>query len=430
MTYSNIEPTAKIGVLPNGEELHVYPERRTMGTLVIGSVGTGRNAGYTLPIINQDLQKIALSKPSDVCSEQLDPKQILTGLTIIDSNHHNFEQILHLAKMNKVPNQRITYINPYDTTTPSLNLMNQDAETIYQVLKLIISEYMGPVDTFFEQKGFQHLKNYVYLLKYHAQERDVTFDMLLNMYNDPSVVREMYFRLKDQLQDQTILLSDQDKKTIEGTGYWFGDDLYSDDSYTLGLKNVLNHIGANTLLKNVLLKKSNFIFKHHYDTGGLLLVNTDRERFPEESRMIGLAVLKMLEIAVTHREKPATFYHHVWIEDASNHLSKDFLELAAVSRLYRLIITVVDQTLSQVEKKFGSNFTMTLVNLFRNHILFGDLSISDEKLFLDFRNSNHDDESFRAVITTRQGEKKVYKDIKIPFIPKEFIYEKNTLVES
>src|SRR5690606_14522450 len=76
---------------------------------------------------------------------------------------------------------------------------------------------------FFTETQRNHLKNYISLLKLHDPSETVTFDMLLDMYNNPQYV----YRLYEQFNKNLFIGSynDINKGIIKSVDEWFEQNL-------------------------------------------------------------------------------------------------------------------------------------------------------------------------------------------------------------
>jgi hypothetical protein len=248
------------------------------------------------------------------------------------------------------------------------------------------------------------------LLKLHdPSEQDVTFDLLLDMYNNPQVVRKMHVKLKTTIPSDIDSIEERDEriywKIVQGVDEWFdlnlvpkqtrhgnmmvaerdhnGEPLYFDAKaeHVQGLRNILNDIGANPIIRRVLFGKSDFDFDVHMARGGILLVNTAKGELVNLARVLGKIVLMNLQNASFRRPPMVSSFHHILVDEAPDYLYNAFREFPAQSRKYKVIITTLKQTIAQLADQFGEHYMTTLIGTMRNRMVYGDVPAFDAKYF-------------------------------------------------
>ncbi|MDA6082809.1 hypothetical protein OSJ97_25035, partial [Escherichia coli] len=87
-----------------------------------------------------------------------------------------------------IPEESVFYIDPTNPNTPSINPMEGPVDKVAEAFAMVIEGLAegGQANFFFQQSERNHLKHYIYLLKLHEPEQEVTFDMLLKMYDNPN----------------------------------------------------------------------------------------------------------------------------------------------------------------------------------------------------------------------------------------------------
>ncbi|MEK5149136.1 type IV secretory system conjugative DNA transfer family protein [Psychrobacillus sp. FSL K6-4615] len=413
-------PDIELGLSSTHQEMVVLPGRdRTLNTMIVGSIGTGKTAALGLPMINQDLHHMVeyiknyaeMYEREDFRTEEVGGR-FLSGISVIDPSNDLCQKTLQLVKAHNIPEEVITYINPLDPKTPSINAMRGPVDKVAEVFAQVIAGLNDSKDGgnfFFEQAQRNHLKHYIYLLKLHDLEKEVTLDMLLDMYNNPQLVHQMHVMLKATIPTMIDEIEDRDErnywKIVQGIDEWFDLNLlpkvtrsgssmvgeYGDDGETLyydakeehvqGLRNILNDIGANPLIRRVLFGKSDFDFDRHMEIGGILLVNTAKGELVQLARVLGKVVLMNLQNATFRRLPNVSSFHHILIDEAPDYLYNSFREFPAQSRKYKVIITTLQQTIAQMADQFGEHYMTTLIGTMRNRMVYGDVPGYDAKYF-------------------------------------------------
>ncbi|NLP52193.1 TraM recognition domain-containing protein [Bacillus sp. RO1] len=417
-------PDVELGPDIENNEIVVQPGRdRTLNGIIIGSIGTGKTAALALPKINQDLHHITkfinsyprISKHENYHSEEV-KGMYLNGISIIEPSNDLCQKAFQLVQAHNIPEQSITYINPLDKNTPSINAMKGPVDKVAEAFAMVIeglNESGDGGNFFFEQSQRNHLKHYIYLLKLHEPEKEVTFDMLLDMYNNSQLVRRMHVLLKARIPKDIDSIEDRDErnhwKIVQQIDEWFdqnllpktirtpqgeitekvqegeyrGEDKYYDAKaeYVQGLRNILNDVGANPLIRRVLFGKSDFDFDQHLEAGGVLLVNTAKGELSGLANVLGKIVLLSLQNAVFRRPPNTSTFHHILIDEAPDYLYQPFREFPAQSRKYKVIVTVIMQTIAQLADRYGEHYMETLIGTLRNRFVYGDLPAFDSQYF-------------------------------------------------
>ncbi|WP_374717736.1 type IV secretory system conjugative DNA transfer family protein [Neobacillus sp.] len=416
-------PDVVLGPNSDTKELVIQPGRdRTLNNIIIGSIGTGKTAALVLPILNQDLHwmsKFINDYPLIYQREDFDSEEVkgmyLNGISIIEPSNDLCKKAFQLVKAHGIPEESVFYIDPTNPNTPSINPMQGPVDKVAEAFAMVIeglAEGSGSND-FFKQSERNHLKHYIYLLKLHDPEQEVTFDMLLNMYNNPQLVRRMHLKLKETFPKDIESIENRDERNhwaiVKQIDEWFdmnllpktskvggvsvaekvthgeyrGEDVYYDAKaeYVQGLRNVLNDIGANPLIRRVLFGKSNFDFDKHLEMGGVLLVNTAKGELAGLSNILGKLVLLSLQNAVFRRKPNISTFHHILVDEFPDYIYQPFREFPAQSRKYKTIVTVVAQTVTQLADKYGEYYMHTLLGTLRHKMVYGDIPDYDAQLF-------------------------------------------------
>lgn len=277
----------------------------------------------------------------------------------------------------------VTKQYPTNENTPSINVMQGPTDKVAETFSAVVEGLAntgGGGNFFFQQAQRNHLKHFIYMLKMHAPEKEVTFDMLLDMYNDTSRVRKMHVQLKERFPanfEKIDKVKYKDEyhywQILKGIDEWFDnviipkeertpqgtmkvrDDnnniVYMDAQaeFVQGLRNILNDIGANPLIRRVLFGSSDFNFDDHMGSaGGILLVNTAKGQLSDLSSVLGKIILMSLQNAAFRREPNVSTFHHILVDEAPEYLYSSFASFPAQSRKFKVIITILQQTLTQL----------------------------------------------------------------------------------
>lgn len=416
-------PDIVLGPDSETKELIVQPGRdRTLNNIIIGSIGTGKTAALVLPILNQDLHwmtKYINDFPKIYQRDDFNTENIngmyLNGISVIEPSNDLCQKAFQLVKSHGIPEESVFYIDPTNPNTPSINPMQGPVDKVAEAFSMVIEGLAegGNSNFFFQQSERNHLKHYIYLLKLHNPDQEVTFDMLLQMYDNPQMVHIMHEKLKETIPKNYMDIEDRDERNhwaiVKQIDEWFnmnhlpktskaggvtspelvqhgeyrGQPIYYDAKaeYVQGLRNILNDIGANPLIRRVLFGKSDFDFDRHLERGGVLLVNTAKGELSGLSNILGKLILLSLQNAVFRRTPNISNFHHILVDEFPDYVYRPFKEFPAQSRKYKTIVTVVAQTVTQLADIYGETYMQTLLGTLRHKMVYGDIPDFDAELF-------------------------------------------------
>ncbi|MCU5566470.1 type IV secretory system conjugative DNA transfer family protein [Bacillus paranthracis] len=414
-------PHVELGTEKTSEKtIYINSHDRILNSCIVGPIGSGKHAQLTIPIINQDLHHIThfinqYEKELTKHNSDNIADDILNGITVISPDNNLCRRVFNLVQAHKIPENSVFYIDPTNPNTKGINILHGPVDKVAEVFAMAIKEIANSDDVFFQQSQINHIKNYVYLLKLHSPERTATFDDISRMYEDVEHVRYMHKLLKlridllsevvksktapkerikeyeltkevDAWFDHTI----QEKKDSEGktvihkSGKYQGQPMYYDNKaeHVKELYIIVKELSANELIRRVLFDDSTFDFNSHLEYGGVLLVNTAQEELGDLSNVLGKFILMSLQQSVFQRELGLSF-HHLVVDKITNYIVEPFIELLKQARKYKLIITVTDESLSEVSQKYSPEYLHSLIANFRNNIVFGGISSYDANIFSD-----------------------------------------------
>ncbi|CAM4412533.1 hypothetical protein BAMA111019_23860 [Bacillus manliponensis] len=405
----------------HGEMVKVYGKDRTLNEVIIGPIGSGKTSSLIIPIINQDLHWMSryINKYEQArLNENYDSEEVkgtfLSGITVIEPSNDLCQKVYKLCRAHNIPEEVIFYIDPSNPDTKCINILRGPVDKVAEVFTMVIAGLSESNNAFFEQAQRNHLKQHIYLLKLHEPTKDVIFDDLIDMYNDVELVHQMHIKLKQEVEKHAQFVSQNNYTRdeynqyliIKGVDEWFANTIRpihdnkgeekvyttgkyrgqpihfdAEAEYVKGLRNILNDLASNMLIRRVLFGKSDFDFDVHLEAGGILLVNTDKGNLAELSNVLGKFVLLSRQNAVFRRKPNISPYHHLVVDEFPDYVVRPFKEFPAQSRKYKLILTIASQTLSQLALDFSEHFMFTLLGSFRNKMIFGDATPYDAEIF-------------------------------------------------
>ncbi|KAB2499832.1 conjugal transfer protein TraG [Bacillus cereus] len=404
----------------SGKTIFINSHDRILNSCIVGPIGSGKHAQLTIPIINQDLHHIThfinqYEKELTKHNSDNIAKDFLNGITVISPDNDLCQRVFNLVQAHKIPKSSVYYIDPTNPNTKGINILRGPVDKVAEVFAMVIKEIANSDDIFFKQAQINHIKHYIYLLKLHSPERTATFDDISRMYEDVEQVRYMHKLLRFRIDllsevvksktapeerikeyelakevDAWFNHTIQEKKDSEGktvihkSGKYQGQPMYYDNKaeHVKELYIILKELSANELIRRVLFSDSTFDFNSHLEHGGVLLVNTAQEELGELSNVLGKFIITSLQQSVFQRKLGVSF-HHLVVDRITNYIVEPFIELLKQARKYKLMITVTDESLSEISERYTPEYLHSLIVNFRNIIVFGGISSHDANLFSD-----------------------------------------------
>ena len=406
----------------NEKTIYINSHDRILNSCILGPIGSGKHAQLTIPIIKQDLHHIThfinqYGKALTGHNSENIAGNFLNGITVISPDNNLCRRVFNLVQAHKIPESSVFYIDPTNPNTKGINILRGPVNKVAEVFAMAIKEIANSDDVFFQQSQINHIKNYVYLLKLHSPKRTATFDDISRMYEDVEHVRYMHKLLKLRIDllcevvksktapkerikeyelakevDAWFEHTIEEKKDSEGktvihkSGKYQGQPMYYDNKaeHVKELYIIVKELSANELIRRALFGDSTFDFNSHLEHGGVLLVNTAQEELGDLSNVLGKFILMSLQQSVFQRKlKLGLSFHHLVVDKITNYIVEPFIELLKQARKYKLMITVTDESLSEISQRYTPEYLHSLIANFRNNIVFGGISSYDANIFSD-----------------------------------------------
>ncbi|TKI79109.1 hypothetical protein, partial [Bacillus mycoides] len=103
---------------------------------------------------------------------------------VIEPSNDLCQKVYKLVQAHKIPESSVYYIDPTNPDTKNINILRGPVDKVAEVFAMVIQGLSESNNAFFEQAQRNHLKQHIYLLKMHNPQKDVTFDDLIEMYDD------------------------------------------------------------------------------------------------------------------------------------------------------------------------------------------------------------------------------------------------------
>lgn len=362
----------------------------------------------------------------------------LNGFAVVETSNDLCTSVYKLAKKMGVPDDKIVWFDPSNPSTPSLNLLRGPIPIVTENISNIINGVKTENSDFFQQSERTHLKMYITLLKMSAviEQKTPDFSDLMDLYSDVYLVLEkmqyleQYVRIlkgeveakKDKYEElsaedsgaspaeikkaNTDYLEIDDKyKVASDTLKWFknsikpkmfgagmlkhktgdrvGQIIYEDinDQNIAGLRNTLNDLAQNTLLRRVLFRDSgDFSIDDFLYNGGIMLCNTAKTELQDSlSKTVGQVYMICLATAAFRRKPDTAPMFTIYADEFPDFIYGNFTSFLAQARKYNISIVIAAQTFAQIARDYGDEFAETIMSNMLTRGAFGDLSPGDAK---------------------------------------------------
>jgi hypothetical protein len=203
---SKTAPTFTLGIdIENNSPVSLTPKGRATHSAFSGATGTGKSQSVLYPMIAQDLEKTAefireFYKHKDTpkfWKEDISGDTI-NGFTLIEPSGNMAEEVFKMLLKMGYPREFITYLNPLDPHTDSVNLFSGDPNKVAETMADIFAPMKNMVgNEFFKGKDNAHIAYATLLLMFswrvEGNELDTTgnppnMEDFVAMYVDKKVL--------------------------------------------------------------------------------------------------------------------------------------------------------------------------------------------------------------------------------------------------
>lgn len=433
------EPYVVIGKSIRTEEaVELAPVQRKQNGIYFGPVGSGKTSTIFIPQIKQDIDHYLrfvrdfpklVNSAGFMAQKNNDATHYLNGFAVVETSNDLCQSVYNLAKKMGVPDEKIMWFDPSNPSTPSLNLLRGPVPIVTENVSNIINGVKTENSDFFQQSERTHLKMYITLLKMSAVVECKTpdFSDLMDLYNDIYLVLEKMDYLKqyvailkkevekfekikndnpDDLKARTDYAEMRDKYKVASDCYkWFtnsikpktfgqgmlkhktGDHagwvIYEDinDQNIAGLRNTLNDLAQNSLLRRILFRESGeFSIDDFLYNGGIMLCNTAKTELQDSlSKTVGQVYMICLATAAFRRKPDTAPMFSIYADEFPDFIYSNFTSFLAQARKYNISIIIAAQTFAQIARDYGQEFAETVMSNMLTRGAFGDLSPGDAK---------------------------------------------------
>lgn len=331
---------------------------RFLHFLILGATGSGKTSQGILPIIYQDIKR------PDVAMTVIEPKGDL---------------VRSCAEMLDVLEVEGVVFDPLREDCPTFNPLEGPPEIVAETITVTLKTLFGDQEPFFALLQENLLRKSILLMKYIHGD-DLNFIKLAEFLNDP---HEMEMALKEFQRQRRA-----DKKDITRFFYQeiLGDNAKKMNEFTIGLRQQVEQIITNSLLRRCLVPKpghkSDINLDEHLRTGGKLFINTAIGELQLLSKYLGLFIMLHTQYAIFRRPLQDRRLHpHTFIIDEfGQYVNPNFKITLEMARDTGTSVVLATQNLSQMVERGDTRLRDVVVTNCRNRLVFGGIFYEDALL--------------------------------------------------
>ncbi|WP_197232273.1 TraM recognition domain-containing protein [Lysinibacillus sphaericus] len=347
-----------------GEQIKLANDDIFTHTLIIGATRCGKTSILLKPTIFQIL-----------CMKK---KGIKVGFSVIEPKGDLAEDVREMCDEMDIP---LTHIDPTREDSACFNVMEGDIDEVAEATVAVLKGLFGKQDAFFATVQELSSRNVTKLIK-RLRGDDLDITDVLRALREPELLRRYVNELKQKVGKMDDMVQFFENELL-GT-------MQADYAkYVIGLRAQLENIISNSALKRIMTGKSDLDIQHHYESGGVLAVNTALGLLGRSGDAFGqFIMMHLMNGAFKRKGTERTRIPHILIVDEFaqyvNPLVPRFLNIGASFRVAGMFAT---QTIAQLAvesgDKTGKDMQGTIIAGCRNKIVFGGVSLEDANYFSD-----------------------------------------------
>lgn len=326
--------------------------------LVVGATRSGKTATILKPLIYQMMLAKKRGMP--------------LGISCVEPKGDVAQMVADMAKEMDLP---YTHIDPTQPDiTGKFNPMEGDINDVAETTVIVLKGLFGKQDPFFAMMQESAAMNVTMLLKeLHGDNMDIID--VLDTLRDLDILKQKVNELKRRGGNQDLI------RFFEAE--LLGDMADKYRQFAIGLRAQLEGLVRNNNLRSIMSGKSSINIDDHFETGGILAVNTALGMLRSSGDAFGQFVIMHLQNATFRRPgtEDTRIPHFLIVDEFSRYINPDveiFLSLAAE---YRVSGMFAIQSLSQLEVESGKYSARAIKNSIltncRNKIVFGGVGMND-----------------------------------------------------
>lgn len=342
------EPDVVICHTPRGRPVVLPHWDRYLHMLVKGSTGTGKTSRVLVPMIRQDIARMAAGHK--------------LGLTVLEPKGDLVEEIISFCREEGVPCQVLDPLKPGRT---GLNPLTGEAGVAAEVMRSVLRSLFGPQEAFFAQVQETVVRNTVLLLK-ELRGDTVSLVDLAGVLRDRGALSDLVVELDGRRPGSDLAAYFHHEILGETAERVFG--------FLTGVRQQLDDLAQCGPLRQILTARRSVDLDRQLAQGGVLLVNSAMGPLGHLGDVFGRFVLLEFLYAVFRRPPGPRPPHFLYVDELPRYLLRDVERLLALGRSYRVGCVFTVQSVEQLALEEGEVFKRALVDLMATKVVFGRMS--------------------------------------------------------
>lgn len=332
---------------------------RFLHTMVLGPIGGGKTSRVLLPLVYQDLRKIA--------------EGVKMGITVIEPNQTFVNNVARICQALNIP---YTIIDPLNPASAHFNPLGGPPDVAAETMRSVLRTLFGKQEAFFAQVQETAAKNVILLLRAVKDTYGQNLDIIdvVRALRDPETLASYVSQLEHRRGNGDDL-AQYFRRELLGV---LKDKYYQ---FAAGLRQQLEDLIGNPRLREIMTGPSEIDLDKHLSEGGVLLVNTAMGPLGKLGDTFGQFVLMHFQSAVLRR--PGNEFtrtpHFLYVDEIPRYVNPDLERMLAIGRQYRCGTILALQTLEQLELAEKKGFADIVMNTCRNKIIYGGLAEADAR---------------------------------------------------
>lgn len=329
--------------------------------LVVGPTRCGKTATILKPMIYQ----ILLAKK----------RGIKLGLSVIEPKGDVARMV---ADVSRAMGLKCNHIDPLDELTDRFNVMEGNTEDVTEATVVVLKSLFGKQEAFFAIIQELSTRKVTELLKRLHGDNINLFDVVRTLRSLTELERAV-MELKSREGD-TDLVQFFESELL-------GAQREKYQQFVIGLRAQMENITSSSRLKRILEGKSSFNLDTHFETGGILAINTAMGKLRNAGDAFGQFAMMHLMSATYRRggTEDTRIPHYLIVDEASRYMSPENERFLSIAAEYKTAGIFAVQSLAQLEVESGKISGKAMKQAFltscRNKIAFTGLASQDAKEF-------------------------------------------------
>ncbi|CAN7768685.1 type IV secretory system conjugative DNA transfer family protein [Paenibacillus sp. LjRoot153] len=329
--------------------------------LIVGPTRCGKTATVLKPMIYQ----LLLAKK----------RGMRLGLSVIEPKGDVARMV---ADVSSGMGLKCNHIDPLDENTDQFNVMEGNIEDVTEATVVVLKSLFGKQEAFFAIIQELSTRKVTELLKRLHGDNINLFDVVRTLRNLAELERAVV-ELKSREGD-TDLVQFFESELL-------GAQREKYQQFVIGLRAQMENITSSSRLKRILEGKSSFNLDEHFETGGILAINTAMGKLRNAGDAFGQFAMMHLMSATYRRGgiEDTRIPHYLFVDEASRYMSAEMERFLSIAAEYKTAGIFAIQSLAQLEVESGKISGKAMKQAFmtscRNKIAFTGLAALDAKEF-------------------------------------------------